>query len=64
MTIPDVAPIAGPDDIARAQAAIDGVAVNRPVREYLLAIVKATRDDDRLRLGASPRARIAITATG
>ena len=45
------APVAGPDDIAEAQAAVDGVAVDGAVRDYLLAIVAATRVDDRLRLG-------------
>ena len=54
------APVAGPDDIAEAQAAVDGVAVDGAVRDYLLAIVAATRVDDRLRLGASPRAALAL----
>ncbi len=57
---PAVRPVVGPEDIARAQAAVDAVAVNGPVRDYLLAIVAATRDDDRLRLGASPRAALAL----
>ena len=50
----------GPEDIARAQAAVDKVTVDGAVRDYLLAIVAATRNDERLRLGASPRAALAL----
>ncbi len=50
----------GPEDIARAQREVDKVTVDGAVRDYLLAIVAATRDDDRLRLGASPRAALAL----
>jgi MoxR-like ATPase len=53
-------PVVGPEDIARAQAAVDKVSVDGAVREYLLAIVAATRDDERLRLGASPRAALVL----
>ena len=54
------AAVVGPEDIARAQAAVDNVSVDGAVRAYLLAIVAATRDDERLRLGASPRAALAL----
>lgn len=57
---PSASPVAGPDDILRAQAAVDAVVVDDSVRDYLLAIVGATRHDDRLRLGASPRAALAL----
>jgi MoxR-like ATPase len=53
-------PVAGPEDIARAQEAVDTVAVDAKVRGYLLAIAAATRTDDRVRLGASPRAALAL----
>jgi len=52
--------VAGPEDIARAQRAVDAVVVDGRVRDYILAIVAATRDDERLRLGASPRAALAL----
>ena len=54
------APVAGPEEIARAQMEVDGVVVDAAVRCCLLAIVGATRDDDRLRHGASPRAALAL----
>lgn len=46
--------VVGPAEIAEAQRAVDNVAVVARVRDYILAIVAASRDDDRLRLGASP----------
>ena len=49
-----------PKDIAQAQAAVDKVAVEASVRYYLLAIVAATRGDERLRLGASLPAALAL----
>jgi len=58
--LPEATPIAGPDEIAAAQRAVDGVAVAVAVRDYLLAIVAETRTDKRLRLGASPRAALAL----
>jgi MoxR-like ATPase len=52
--------VAGAADIARARRAVDGVAVEGRVRDYILAIFGATRDEERLRLGASPRAALAL----
>ncbi len=57
---PKPTPVAGPQEIARVQAAVDGVTLDAAVRDYLLAIVAATREDERLRLGASPRAALAL----
>ncbi len=51
---------AGPDDVARARQAVDGVVVEARVRDYILAIAAASREDERLRLGASPRASLAL----
>ncbi len=56
----ETAPVAGPDDIARAQGTVDTVSVDGKVRDYLLAIVGRTREDGRIRLGASPRAALAL----
>ena len=55
-----VALVASPKGIAQAQDAVDGVSVDTKVRDYLLSIVGATRADDRVRLGASPRAALAL----
>lgn len=54
------AAVAGPDDIERAQQEVDAVSIDSKVRDYLLAVVGATRTDNRIRLGASPRAALAM----
>ena len=56
-------PVAGPDDIAAAQRVADTVHVDQVVRDYILAIVEGTRSHPQLRLGASPRASLALQHT-
>jgi len=58
--LPAATPVAGAEDIDAAQRAVDNVAVAGAVRDYLLAIIAETRADKRLRLGASPRAALAL----
>lgn len=53
-------PVVGPEEIHAARAGIDAVAVDAKIRHYTLAIVHATRDREHLRLGASPRASLAL----
>jgi len=53
-------PVAGPDEIAAARAVVDTVRVDAIVRDYLLDIVRETRANEHLRLGASPRAALAL----
>lgn len=53
-------PVAGPELIATARAEIDTVSVEQPIREYLLDIIERTRSHELLRLGASPRASLAL----
>jgi MoxR-like ATPase len=55
-----LAPVAGPEDIAAAQAAARSVQVDDSIRTYLLGIIAATRQHRGLRLGASPRASLAL----
>ncbi len=43
-------------DLVALQARCREVAVAEAIRSYLVAIVRATRDNDKVRLGASPRA--------
>ena len=60
---PDVRPlppVTGPHEIAGAWAAVDSVRLEAPTREYLLNITAATRSHPDLRLGASPRASLAL----
>jgi len=47
-------------DVLAARKNIDGVVVDDTVRDYLLDIISATRNSADLRLGASPRASLAL----
>ncbi len=51
-------PAALPDvpDLARLFEDVDGVRIEEPVRAYIVALARATREHPDLRLGASPRA--------
>jgi MoxR-like ATPase len=58
--IEEVKPVASPMELIEAQVAIRQTKVDVKVMEYLLQIVQATREHDAVRLGASPRASIAL----
>jgi MoxR-like ATPase len=58
--IDQIKPVALQKEVLEAQAAIRQVTVDPKVLEYLLRIVHATREHDGVRLGASPRASIAL----
>jgi MoxR-like ATPase len=53
-----VAPVASADDLIALQKAAAGVHAERSILEYIVDIVRATRSDDDVALGASPRAGI------
>ena len=55
-----IQPVATAADVIAARKAVDLVNVNQTVREYLLDIVAGTRNSSNLRLGASPRASLAL----
>jgi MoxR-like ATPase len=55
-----VAPVLSPDDLRLLGAAATRVHVAEPVRDYLVAMVRATRGRTDLALGASPRATLAL----
>ena len=50
-----LAPVATREEIRAMQAGADAVTVDESVLEYLMQIITATRQDDRIRLGASTR---------
>ena len=52
--------VSSPAEITALQAARSDVVVADEVRGYLLAVVRATREDPRVQLGASPRAALAL----
>jgi MoxR-like ATPase len=55
-----VAAVTEPSSIMRLQEARGNVAVSDDVRAYLIDLVRSKRNDDRLVLGASPRAALAL----
>ncbi len=57
---PSLRPVIGPAGVLALQRARSRVTVAGDVRGYLLELVRATRDDPRLALGASPRASLAL----
>ncbi len=58
-----VRPVAGPDDLAAAAAAVGRVTVSSEVAGYIVDIARATRTAPSLSLGVSPRGATALLAT-
>jgi MoxR-like ATPase len=57
---PLVAPVLSRDDALAVRSLVDGVRVAPEVRDYIIAITRATREEATLSLGASPRATVAL----
>ena len=55
-----VIPVLNPEEGATLRRAVDQVTVAPSVREYITTIVRATREDPALTLGASPRATVSL----
>lgn len=55
-----LAPVAGAADVLRLVDAARGVYVEESLGRYVVALLRQTRGDQRLYLGASPRAGIAL----
>jgi len=53
-------PVASLDEIREAQARTREVRVEKPIAEYIMALVHATREDARVRLGSSTRGALAL----
>ena len=58
--VDSIKPVISADDMIAAQQAVRKVHVDPKVRNYIAQIVHGTRDHEDLRLGASPRASIAL----
>ncbi|MDT0445452.1 AAA family ATPase [Streptomyces johnsoniae] len=58
-----VRPVAGPDQLAAARAAVAQVTVSPEVTAYVVDLCRATRESPSLALGASPRGATALLAT-
>ena len=53
--------VASLDDVAAARAEAAKVYVSPAMRDYIVALVRATREQEKIRLGASPRGGVAMT---
>jgi MoxR-like ATPase len=58
--LPRVRPVIGPAEVADLQRQRGRILVSEPVRAQLIEVVRATRGDERIALGASPRAALAL----
>ncbi len=58
--IEELAPVCGPDDILRLQEAVRQVRVDGLIKQYIAAVVDATRRHEAVYLGASPRGSLAL----
>lgn len=48
------------DELLAMQAALETVQVDRSIEDYIVDLARATRDDQRIALGASPRGTLAL----
>jgi len=55
-----IEPMASAEELARLRQAVEEVHVEPAMRDYIVAIVRATRQDPSLTLAASPRAGVAL----
>ncbi|MDR0315352.1 MAG: MoxR family ATPase [Treponema sp.] len=56
----DIKPVVSAEEIAPLQEAVCHIHVAPVVKDYLLALVTATRNESRLRIGISPRGSLAL----
>ena len=56
--------VANPEQVAALQDARKGIHISHPIREYITDIVRATRNNTSLRLGASPRGSLGLMHAG
>ena len=61
---PLLQPVATPEDITELQKARRRIHVSQPIREYIVDIVHATRDEEAIQFGASPRASLGLMRAG
>jgi MoxR-like ATPase len=58
--VTDIKPVASADEIAPLQEAVSQIHVEPVVKDYLLSLVGATRNESHLRIGVSPRGSLAL----
>jgi MoxR-like ATPase len=58
--VTDIKPVASANEIIPLQEAVSKIHVDKVVKEYLLTLVNATRENSNLRTGISPRGSLAL----
>ena len=58
--VDELEPVVSVDDILEAQKAVESVAVDETLLDYIVAISNTTREHPRLELGVSPRGSLAL----
>ncbi|MBR3893740.1 MAG: MoxR family ATPase [Clostridia bacterium] len=53
--------VATVEEVLAARAEIEKVYISEPIRNYIVRLVRATRDSDKVKLGVSPRGTVAMT---
>ena len=56
----DLEPVADRAEVLSAQETVHRVHASKPLRDYIVALVRRTRHDERVELGASPRAGLML----
>jgi MoxR-like ATPase len=56
----DLTPVMSADELLEMQQACRGILVNTDVEDYIIRLIRATREPETVQLGASPRAMLAI----
>ena len=59
-SLPELRPVLSRAEVLTLQERVDGARVDRSLLEYIVAFANATRRDDRLRVGVSPRGALAL----
>ena len=58
--IDSLGPVVSAEDLLEVQEAVKEITVSDEIKKYILSIVEATRSDDKIRLGVSPRGSLAL----
>jgi len=58
--VKNLSPVASGDDITGLAKSLAGIKLSVPVRDYIVEIIRATREHHNIRVGASPRSGIAL----
>ena len=58
--IPELQSVTNPDEILQMQAERSQVRVEASIRDYIVRVARATRENNEVQLGASPRATMAL----